>query len=219
MLEITLPIHRAKRPFHILCLGAHCDDIDIGCGGTLLALLGKSKAINVSWVVFSGTSQREKELRASAKRFLQRAAGHRVEVFGFRDGFFPGQFTEIKDAFESLKGLANPDLVFTHHAADLHQDHRIVAELTRNTFRDHLVLEYEVPKYDGGLTTPAMYIALSRTQAERKVRTLMQCYESQAKKRWFTEDTFRALMRLRGIESGAASGWAEGFHASKVLLG
>jgi LmbE family N-acetylglucosaminyl deacetylase len=140
-------------------------------------------------------------------------------TFRFRDGFFPGEFNKTKETFESFKKLPSPDLVFTHHRADLHQDHRVVSELTWNTFRSHLILEYEVPKYDGGLTTPSVYVALTEAQVKRKIDILEECYVSQAKKRWFTRETFRALLRLRGLESGAPSGWAEGFHAPKVLLG
>jgi LmbE family N-acetylglucosaminyl deacetylase len=120
--------------------------------------------------------------------------------------------------FEPLKQLPDPDLVFSHQRADLHQDHRVVAELTWNTFRNHLILEYEIPKYEGGLTTPSAYVPLTRAQTERKISILLQSYVTQRSKRWFTDDTFRAMMRLRGLESGAESGWAEGFHVSKFLL-
>ena len=217
MLELKLPIGDA--PFHVMCIGAHCDDIEIGCGGALLALLSKHTSLHVTWIALSAVPEREAELRLSAARFLEHAADQRVLTFQFRDGFFPGLHNEIKETFESFKRLNRPDLVFTHHRADLHQDHRIVSELTWNTFRSHLILEYEVPKYDGGLATPAVYVALTDAQVERKVSILTECYVSQAKKRWFTRETFRALLRLRGLESGAPSGWAEGFHAPKVLLG
>ena len=217
MLEVRLPI--ADAPFHVLCIGAHCDDIEIGCGGALLALLAKHASLHVTWVALSGVPEREGELHSSAARFLERAAERRVLTFAFRDGFFPGQFSEIKETFESFKKLNRPDLVFTHHRADLHQDHRVASELTWNTFRSHLILEYEVPKYDGGLTTPSVYVALTEEQVEAKIGILEKCYVSQANKHWFTRDTFRALLRLRGLESGAPSGWAEGFHAPKLLLG
>jgi LmbE family N-acetylglucosaminyl deacetylase len=218
MIELTLPRREAGRPLRILCLGAHCDDIDIGCGGALLALLARHEAVHVTWVAFASTPERESELRASARRFLHRAADQRVIAWTFRDGFFPAQFAEIKDAFESLKSEPNPDLIFTHHGEDLHQDHRMISDLTWNTFRSHLVLEYEVPKYDGGLTTPSAFVALDPDVVDLKVRILTECYKSQSQKRWFTADTFRAMMRLRGIESGADSGWAEGFHVRKLLL-
>jgi LmbE family N-acetylglucosaminyl deacetylase len=202
----------------ILCLGAHCDDIDIGCGGTLLALIERYRGVRVAWVVFSAPPERERELRASARQFLRGAGSETVLTHDFRDGFFPAHYGAIKEAFESLKELPAPDVIFTHHRTDLHQDHRIVAELTWNTFRDHLVFEYEIPKYDGGLVTPAAYMGLSAAQAERKIRILLESYASQRRKRWFTADTFRGLMRLRGIESAAESGWAEGFHGAKLLL-
>jgi LmbE family N-acetylglucosaminyl deacetylase len=208
-----------RRRLRVLALGAHCDDIDIGCGGAMLSLLSRYPGAEVTWVVMSSNPVRERELRASAKRFLRGAGNARVLVHKFRDGFFPAQFTAIKEEFESLKRLPNPDLIFSHHRADLHQDHRVVAELTWNTFRNHLILEYEIPKYEGGLTTPAAYIELTRAQAERKIAILWASYPTQRAKSWFTDETFRGLMRLRGIESGGTSGWAEGFHASKFLLG
>jgi LmbE family N-acetylglucosaminyl deacetylase len=215
MLELKLGRRKALR---ILCLGAHCDDIEIGCGGALLALIKAYRTVNVTWVAFSAAPARERELKASATRFLSGATASRVIAHKFRDGFFPADFAAVKEVFESLKRLPAPDVVFTHHRQDLHQDHRVVGDLTWNTFRDHLVLEYEIPKYDGGLTTPSAYVALSKAQVERKIRTLLECYASQGRKSWFSAETFRGLMRLRGIESGASSGWAEGFHASKFLL-
>jgi LmbE family N-acetylglucosaminyl deacetylase len=203
---------------HVLCIGAHCDDIDIGCGGTLLSLLGRHRNAHVTWVVFGAIPVRERELRASARRFLARAAKATVLTHGFRDGYFPSQYAAIKNTFESLKQLPAPDLIFTHRRVDLHQDHRLMAELTWNTFRNHLILEYEIPKYEGDLTTPSAYVPLTRAQVERKIAILWGCYRTQHAKRWFTADTFRAQMRLRGIESGGESGWAEGFHANKFLL-
>jgi LmbE family N-acetylglucosaminyl deacetylase len=207
-----------RKQLRILCLGAHCDDIDIGCGGTMLSVLERHPDAQVVWVVMGSTPARERELRASARRFLRRAGNSEVVAHQFRDGFFPAQYAAIKQVFESLKQLPDPDLIFSHHRADLHQDHRVVAELTWNTFRDHLILEYEIPKYEGGLTTPSAYVSLTRAQVERKISILGASYATQRAKRWFTEDTFRGLMRLRGIESGGESGWAEGFHVSKFLL-
>lgn len=219
MLQLLLGKPPARKPLQILCLGAHCDDIEIGCGGALLALLKAYPQSGVTWVVLSGTPQREREARASARRFLRQAGESRVIVRGHRDGYFPGEYAAIKDGIEALKSLPEPDLVFTHHRADLHQDHRLVGELTWNTFRRHLVLEYEVPKYEGGLVTPSAYVALDAAQVERKISALLGCYRSQRDKHWFSAETFRGLMRLRGIESGSGTGWAEGFHASKLLLG
>jgi LmbE family N-acetylglucosaminyl deacetylase len=216
----TLGLTRSadRKRLQILCIGAHCDDIDIGCGGALLALLERNPGAHVVWVVMGSTAVRARELRASARRFLRRASGAEVLVHQFRDGFFPAQYAAIKEVFESLKRLPDPDLVFSHRRADLHQDHRVIAELTWNTFRSHLIMEYEIPKYEGDLTTPSAYVALTRAQVERKIAILCSCYQTQLVKRWFDEDTFRGLMRLRGIESGAPSGWAEGFHVSKFLL-
>ena len=216
MLELTLT-RAAKRPTRILCLGAHCDDIEIGCGGTLLKLLGRGEW-QVTWVVFSAARERARELEASAQRFLRRCPRKRVLTHDLRDGFFPAQYAALKGVFESLKSLPAPDLIFTPERADLHQDHRLVSELTWNTFRRHLVLEYEVPKYEGGLTTPNAYVQLSAAQVAAKTRTILSCYRSQRKKHWFSADTFNGLMRLRGVEAGAGSGWAEGFHLRKCNL-
>ena len=218
MLELQLPRPHRSRPLRLLCLGAHCDDIEIGCGGTLLRLLGSPGPIEVTWVAFSAPPPRRRELLASARRFLARAARENVIAHDFRDSYFPAQYTEIKEAFESLQQLSPPDVVFTHHRADLHQDHRLIGELTWNAFRDHLLLEYEIPKYEGGLDTPNAYVGLRKTDVERKVRNLMACYGTQRSKRWFEPELFRGLMRLRGIESGSAHGWAEAFHASKLLI-
>jgi LmbE family N-acetylglucosaminyl deacetylase len=207
-----------RKRLQILCIGAHCDDIDIGCGGTMLSLLARNPGAQVAWVVMGSTPVRARELRASARRFLRQAGKAEVLVHQFRDGFFPAQYAAIKEVFESLKQLPDPDLIFSHHRADLHQDHRVIAELTWNTFRSHLIMEYEIPKYEGDLTTPSAYVALTRAQVERKISILCSCYRTQRAKRWFDEETFRGVMRLRGIESGGESGWAEGFHLRKFLL-
>ncbi len=216
MLELLLPRPK-NRPTRILCLGAHCDDIDIGCGGTLLRLLAGEGSWEVTWAVFSSNEQRAAELRASAAHFL-RGAQSRVLTYEFPDTYFPAYYEQIKQTFEELKAIPDPDVVFTHCRFDLHQDHRIVADLTWNAFRRHLVLEYEIPKYEGGLRTPNLYVRLTKEQAETKARLLLAAYKSQHAKAWFTADTFTALMRLRGIEAGAGTEWAEGFHASKLCL-
>jgi LmbE family N-acetylglucosaminyl deacetylase len=217
MLELTLPSAR-RRATRVLCLGAHCDDIEIGCGGTLLKLLARGGAWEVTWVVFSTNSERAAELRRSAARFLRRAARTRLITHAFPDSYFPAHYAPIKNTFAELKRLPDPDLIFTHQCLDRHQDHRLIGELTWNAFRNHLVLEYEIPKYEGGLTTPNAFVPLTRAQVTAKTRALLQSYPSQCRKRWFTADAFAALMRLRGVESGAASGWAEGFHARKLTL-
>lgn len=218
MRALAIPGAAGPKHLNILCLGAHCDDVDIGCGGALLALLDRHRSADVTWVIFSAHGERERELRRSGRRFLRKARVSRIVTRGYRDGFMPAHFTAIKEDFESLKTLPPPDVIFTHRRDDRHQDHRLIAELTWNTFRNHLILEYEVAKYEGDLTTPSAYVGLTSALVERKIRILLDCYRTQRSKRWFTAETFRALMRLRGIESGADTGWAEGFHASKLLL-
>lgn len=209
---------RGNAALHVLCLGAHADDIEIGCGGTLRALFA-SRPVNCRWVVFSGGgAPREREARGGARRFLRGAAKSRVDVHAFRDGFFPAVYTEIKERFEALNAEQAPDVIFTHYRADRHQDHRVISDLTWNTFRSHLVLEYEVPKYDGDLGRPNLYVPLSRAASRAKVRHLLAAFGSQRAKRWFTADTFDGLLRLRGIEAGAPEGYAEAFHAHKALL-
>jgi len=218
MLELQLNPPGKRRPLQVLCLGAHCDDIDIGCGGTLLKLLDSPRPVAVTWVSFSAPALRARELRTSARRFLRKAHSWQVLTHEFRDSYFPAQYADIKAQFEPLKKLPTPDLVFTHHRADRHQDHRIIAELTWNAFRRHLVLEYEIPKYEGDLHTPNAYFALERRHVEGKIRALHGSYVSQRSKQWFDADTFRGLMRLRGVEAGCESGWAEGFHVDKFCI-
>jgi LmbE family N-acetylglucosaminyl deacetylase len=217
MLRLTLDRPR-RGPLHVLCLGAHPDDIEIGCGGTLLALAAR-RPIAVDWIVFSGAGGvREREARDGARRFLRRTAQHHVEVLGFRDGFFPAAFTEIKEYFESLRAGPDPDLIFSHWLDDRHQDHRTIAELTWNTFRHHLVLEYEIPKYDGDLGRPNVYVPLSPAMSRTKARHLLAAFPSQRRKAWFTTETFTSILRLRGIEARAPQGYAEAFHGRKVVL-
>ena len=201
----------------VLCLGAHADDLEIGCGGTVLRLLEERPGTRVHWVVLSGDEKRAAEARAGAGLFLGEAE-HRIHLSEFRDGFFPSQHAQLKEYFEALAREVAPDLVFTHFRDDLHQDHRAVCELTWNTFRDHLVLEYEIPKYDGDLGRPNCYVPLSDDVVRRKIENLAQAFPSQTGKDWFDGETFRGLMRLRGMESRAASGYAEAFHARKLLL-
>ncbi len=216
MLSATLG--KAGSPLTILCLGAHCDDIEIGCGGTLLRLLAERPGSAVRWVVFSSNPEREREARACADGFLAGAARREVEICSFRESFFPFVGASIKEHFERLKGDVQPDIVLTHHVRDLHQDHRVVAELTWNTFRDHLIVEYEIPKYDGDLGQPNLFVPLAGAVAQRKIEMLLRHYGSQSARRWFRAETFEALMRLRGVECNAAEGLAEGFHVRKLLV-
>jgi LmbE family N-acetylglucosaminyl deacetylase len=206
------------RRLTILCLGAHADDIEIGCGGTVLRLLRAFPRSTVHWVVLSAPRRRAAEARASVARFLRGAGRRTVHVHDFRDGFFPDARTPIKEAFEALKPVA-PDLILTHTEHDRHQDHRLVAELTWNTFRDHLILEYEVPKYDGDLASPNVFVPVAAGDRRRKITILMESFPSQRRKRWFSPATFEALMRLRGVECAAREGYAEAFYARKLTLG
>jgi LmbE family N-acetylglucosaminyl deacetylase len=207
-----------RAPLSILCLGAHSDDIEIGCGGTVLRLLGERPGSTVTWVVFSADDDREAEARGSAASMLAAAGEHDVIVHRFRESYFPTATAEIKDAFERLKVSVDPDVVFTHRRDDEHQDHRTVAQLTWNTFRDHLVAEYEIPKYEGDLGHPNLYVPLPEGVAERKVELLMEHFGTQRSKRWFRPETFRATMALRAVECHAASGWAEAFHVRKLVV-
>jgi LmbE family N-acetylglucosaminyl deacetylase len=203
----------------VLCLGAHSDDIEIGCCGTLLALLSQQRELEVHWIVFSGDETRAAEARASAAELLAGPVIARVTIHQFQDSYFPYIGAEIKDCFARLATETKPDLIFTHRRADMHQDHRLVAELTWNTFRNHLILEYEIPKYDGDLATPNCYIPLDELVAQRKIDHLLRHFRSQQNKQWFTADTFHSLMRLRGIECNSQSGVAEGFDCRKLLMG
>lgn len=216
MVRLELP-EKTSAPLKILCLGSHSDDIEIGCGGTILRLLSGSRQLDIVWVVFASSHEREKEACSSAKQFLSRAKGKEIIVKHFRDGFFPFVGTQIKDYFEQLKGTS-PELIFTHNRKDAHQDHRLLAELTWNTFRNHLILEYEIPKYDGDLGQPNLFVPLEQEIYETKVRYIMDAFASQRPKPWFDKETFLALMRLRGMECAAPSGYAEAFYCRKVLL-
>ena len=202
----------------VLLLGAHSDDIEIGCGGTVLRLIAQNPSLKVHWIVFSGGAERAKEADAAAARFLTGLSSPTIEVHQFRDGFFPSEQARIKTYFEELKGRLEPDLVFTHYRDDLHQDHRVISELTWNTYRRHAVLEYEVPKWDGDLGRPNVFVPLSEEQARRKVQILMECFGTQSGKHWFDEETFNGLMRLRALECNADSRRAEAFYGRKVTL-
>jgi LmbE family N-acetylglucosaminyl deacetylase len=216
MLALTLP-EKKSGPLKILCLGSHSDDIEIGCGGTILRLLSGQSEIEVAWIVFGSSNKRDQEARDSADRFLVQAKKKNIAVKNFRDGFFPFEGAQIKDYFEELKAVS-PDLIFTHNRKDAHQDHRLIAELTWNTFRNHLILEYEIPKYDGDMGQPNLFVPLEQEIYEKKVRYIVEAFETQRSKQWFGKDTFLALMRLRGMECVAPSGYAEAFYCRKLVL-
>lgn len=203
-------------PQRVLCLGAHADDIEIGCGATLLHLLEQPSPPAVRWVVFSADADRAREARHSASLYLDGDGRHAVEVLNFEDGFFPYRGSAIKERFRTLRDGFVPDVIFTHYLDDRHQDHRLVADLTWNTFRDHLILEYEIPKYDGDLGRPNTYVSVDERHCRAKIRHLHDAFPSQCSKPWFSEETFIGLMRLRGIE--ARSDYAEAFHCRKLRL-
>ncbi|MGQ0834964.1 MAG: PIG-L deacetylase family protein [Gammaproteobacteria bacterium] len=215
-----LPLKFGDSAHHpqVLCVGAHCDDIEIGCGATLRRWAREYPAARFTWVIFSGEPVRERESRAAADRLLGGLAPVELRFFDFRDTYFPSQSGQIKDAFEQLKETLTPDVVLTHYLNDRHQDHRLIGELTWNTYRSHLILEYEIPKYEGDLGHPNVFVPLGASEIDEKTRCLIDCFPSQRDRAWFTEDTFRALARLRGIECGAEGGFAEAFHGRKLRL-
>ena len=217
MLSIPLSNEVGKSPT-FLFLGAHSDDIEIGCGGTILRLLRAFPSAHFHWVVFSSNKARRKEALRSANLFLKGAKSKQVVVRSYRDGFFPYQGARIKEEFERLKKRMNPNLVFTHYRHDLHQDHRLVNELTWNTFRNHLILEYEIPKYDGDLGSPNVFVPLEESVCKQKADLLDQAFQTQRTKHWFSEGTFFALMRLRGVEANSLTRFAEAFYGRKISL-
>lgn len=201
----------------ILLIGAHCDDIEIGCGATVMQLARRYPAARFVWVTLSSDAQRAAETRTAAGRMLAAAREHEVRVEEFRGSYFPACIAELKEYFEGLKAI-KPDLILTHCRHDLHQDHRIVNELTWNTFRDHLILEYEIPKFDGDLGVPNVFFSLTRAELQRKCDVLAECFPSQAKRTWFSRETFEAIARLRGIECNAPEGFAEAFYGRKLCV-
>ena len=216
MLPLNLK-KEATAELTILCVGAHCDDIEIGCGGTLLHLKTAFHGLRFHWAVLCASGPRGQEARKAAELFTS-GCEKDVVLKDYRDGFLPYSGGEVKDFFEEMKGQVNPDLIFTHWNGDAHQDHRLISELTWNTFRDHLILEYEIPKYDGDLGRPNVFVPLETSLYERKVDYLFEAFASQRDKRWFDRKTFLGLMRIRGMESNSPSGYAEAFHARKIIV-
>ena len=216
MLHLSLK-EDANGGLTILCLGAHCDDIEIGCGGTLLHLKAAFPRVRFHWVVFSALGPRREEASKAVELFT---AGCEKEIVlkDYRDGFLPYIGSGVKDFFEEIKSRVNPDIIFTHWHGDAHQDHRLLSELTWNTFRDHLILEYEVPKYDGDMGRPNLYVPLAAPLYDQKVESLFEAFQSQRAKRWFDRETFLGLMRIRGMESNSPSGYAEAFYCRKLVL-
>lgn len=212
------PAKTRDEPIEVLCLGAHGDDIEIGCGGAIIRLAEEHPSLSVTWIVLSSGGDRKEEILASARAFLDKARSTRILIETFRDGFFPSLAGPIKEYFERRKLDVSPDLIFTHARDDAHQDHRLVSELTWNTWRDHAILEYEIPKYDGDLGRPNLYVSLDEALARQKASLIRAHFASQAKRAWFTEDVFLAIMRLRGVESRSSGGFAEAFHGRKLVV-
>jgi len=217
VLPISLPVGRDGR-LKLLILGAHADDIEIGCAGTIIRLLEEGRELEIRWVVFGADESRRAEAEASATELLQGVSRRRIDVLRFRNGYFASELAAIKDQFEALKSEFEPSLILTHWTGDAHQDHRAVAELSHQTFRNHVLLEYEIPKYDGDLGNPNFFVGLSASQLQRKLEILRRHFPSQQGRHWFTDDTFRAMARLRGIGCRSESGLAEAFHARKLFF-
>lgn len=216
MLHLNLP--SADRPLTVLCLGAHCDDIEIGCGATLLTMLDARANVDLHWHVFTSTPERKREAQLGAERFGANARSLSASILDFRDGFLPYEGAAVKEAMEEVKRSVTPDLVFTHYRHDMHQDHRKICELTWNTFRNNLILEYEIPKWDGDVSVPNTYVDIDEATARKKIEILQDVYNSQSSKRWFTDDLFWSLMRIRGMESNSPAQLAEGFYGRKTGL-
>jgi LmbE family N-acetylglucosaminyl deacetylase len=218
MLKLTFGKEKDNSLRQVLCLGAHSDDIEIGCGGTILKLIEAYPDLNFYWVVFAGKGKRKEEACTSANSLLNSVKDKKIVVKEFKDGFFPYIGGEIKLYFEELKKEISPDLVFTHYKHDLHQDHRLISELTWNTFRNHLILEYEIPKYDGDLGSPNAFFHLDELICQQKTKHIIDHFQTQANHHWFNQETFLSLLRLRGIESNAPDKYAEGFYCRKVTF-
>jgi len=203
----------------IMLLGAHSDDIEIGCGGTVLKLADACPDLDVTWIVFSAIGPRYREAERSAELFLKCVKNKKIVIKKYRDGFFPYDGAMIKGYFEEIKKSVSPDLIFTHHRHDLHQDHRLISELTWNTFRNNLVLEYEIHKYDGDLRSPNIFMPLSEEYCQKKIEHIISVFKSQENKSWFGEEAFKAIMRLRSVEANSVTAYAEAFYCRKLVLG
>lgn len=215
---LRLRFFEKNQELRILCLGAHPDDIEVGCGGTIQRLIEEVHETHFFWIVFSGDGKRGKEAYEGARVFLNKVKSKKIDVQQFRESYFPFIGARIKDYFEKLKKEFSPDIIFTHYTNDAHQDHRLVSNLTWNTFRDHFILEYEVPKYDGDLGNPNLYVHLNESDVQRKIEYICDIFRTQKEKQWFTEETFRSILRIRGVESNSPSKYAEAFYCRKIVL-
>jgi len=215
---INLKLKKTSESLTILALGAHCDDIEIGCGGTILSIINNNANVNITWIVFTSNEKRKVEASIGAKLFTKNVKKLDLKIYDFRDGFLPYHGEELKEIFEEIKKNIDPDLIFTHYRHDLHQDHRLVSELTWNTFRNQFILEYEIPKWDGDLGAPNSFVHLEESIASQKIKYLQQTYNSQQTRAWFTDDLFWSIMRIRGMESNSPSRIAEAFYTRKSVL-
>lgn len=219
--EMILPLQphsRDSKGLELLCLGAHSDDLEIGCSGTVLRLLREYPVHRINWIVFSGTGERSLEARRGAERVMGGRSELRLIQSEFRDGYFPYHGSELKELFERLKNEVNPDIILTHYREDRHQDHRLVSELTYNTFRNHLILEYEVFKVDGDIGNPNVYVPLEKEIVDEKIKILFEVFRTQRNRKWFDEEVFHSLLRLRGAEVNSYSGFAEAFYSRKLVI-
>ena len=207
---------RINKP-KILCLGAHSDDIEIGCGGTILRFIEEVPKAQFRWIVFSGNKIRNKEALHSASIFLNKIQTKQIVVHNFRESYFPFIGDKIKDCFEEIKKDFSPDIILTHYLRDAHQDHELISKLTWNTFRNHFIMEYEIPKYEGDLCTPNFFVHLDKSFVQRKIDYLYEAFQTQKKKMWFSEESFRSLMRLRGLESNSLTTYSEAFYCRKMV--
>jgi LmbE family N-acetylglucosaminyl deacetylase len=214
----NLILKKTSETMTVLALGAHCDDIEIGCGGTIMSIINNNASVNIKWIVFSSNERRKAEAVLGARLFTENVKNIDLQIYDFRDGFLPYYGREIKEIFEEVKKEVNPDLIFTHYRDDLHQDHRLVSELTWNTFRNHFILEYEIPKWDGDMGIPNSFVHLDESIATKKIKYLQQVYNSQQSKAWFTDDLFWSIMRIRGMEANSFSNLAEAFYVRKSML-
>lgn len=216
MLKVNL--FKNKKNPKILFLGAHSDDIEIGCGGTILKFIKDVPKAQYRWIIFSGDKIRAAETLKSASVFLAEAKSKQIDVYNFKESYFPFIGAQIKDSFEKLRKDFNPDIIFTHYTKDAHQDHKLISKLTWNTFRDHFICEYEIPKYDGDLHNPNLYVCLDQMTVNKKISILCNSFKTQKEKQWFSEETFKSIMRLRGIESNSYSTYSEAFYCPKICL-
>lgn len=213
---LNIQLFENNKKLKILCLGAHSDDIEIGCGGSVLRLIKEMPEAQFRWIVFSGNELRNRETLKSASSFLKKIELKKIEIHNYQESYFPFIGSKIKDSFEKLKKTFMPDLIFTHYSKDFHQDHKLISNLTWNTFRNNVILEYEIPKYDGDLGRPNFYINLDESIVNKKINLIYDTFQTQNEKKWFSKDTFRSIMRIRGVESNSPSKYAEAFHCRKL---